>query len=429
MCLGSDPSSPGSDVAMDLQAARYEGMDNSPLYDAPPAAFNRTTHHMNMYDVGATAYFASDAEATIALCSGLGAGAPPPCADALPRLAARLARVQAAMNAHLWSAADGVYYNALLNGTAIARLAPTNFMPLLSGTPSDAQAGALVAMLASPRGFCVNASHTPAPGALALAQWRLRGGGGRSLTCASPACARAALASGVELAGLEAAVLPLGAGPAPGLLPLNLWAVNGSASGDAPSALVAGSAPPPGAPGSYALVRQEGWCAGAPPLGPWPATSLSLWHSEALGAFKTCGSAACLNASAPDSALVNASMCYAYNATGADNAPCLVAGASIARSDSAFADQAYWRGRAWAPHHMLLYWALARYAHLPAAAAARVDLVALGRGVHELNWGSGVVCENVDGLVGVCEDSGNADPSYHWGALYGFTAFVEGGVY
>jgi hypothetical protein len=38
-----------------------------------------------------------------------------------------------------------------------------------------------------------------------------------------------------------------------------------------------------------------------------------------------------------------------------------VAGASIARSDSAFADQAYWRGRAWAPHHMLLYWALARW--------------------------------------------------------------------
>ena len=64
-----------------------------------------------------------------------------------------------------------------------------------------------------------------------------------------------------------------------------------------------------------------------------------------------------------------------------------------------------------------------------AAAAARVDLVALGRGVHELNWGSGVVCENVDGLVGVCEDSGNADPGYTWGALYGFTAFVEGGVY
>jgi hypothetical protein len=39
----------------------------------------------------------------------------------------------------------------------------------------------------------------------------------------------------VEFGGLEAAVLPLGAGPAPGLLPLNLWAVNGSASGDAPS--------------------------------------------------------------------------------------------------------------------------------------------------------------------------------------------------
>lgn len=37
MCLGSDPSSPRSDVQETLQAARYEGMDNSAIYDAPPA--------------------------------------------------------------------------------------------------------------------------------------------------------------------------------------------------------------------------------------------------------------------------------------------------------------------------------------------------------------------------------------------------------
>jgi hypothetical protein len=195
----------------------------------------------------------------------------------------------------------------------------------------------------------------------------------------------------------------------------------------ASAALVAGGAPP--APG-YALVRQEGWCyAGAPPGGGWPATRLSLWRSAALGAFKTCGSAACEAARAPDWALVNASMCYAFNASGVDNAPCRVAGASVARSEAAFAEQNYWRGRAWAPHHMLLYWALARYAHLPAARAARADLAALGRRVHELNWGSGSVCENVHGLVGVCGDQANADSSYHWGALYGFTTFVEEGVY
>jgi len=121
-------------------------------------------------------------------------------------------------------------------------------------------------------------------------------------------------------------------------------------------------------------------------------------------------------------------MCGAWNATGVDNLPCAVGGPSITREDPAFMDQEYWRGRAWAPHHMLLYWGLARYDHLPEAQAVRADLVAMGARVHRELWeGYGSVCENVHGLLGTCEDSGNADPFYHWGGLFGFTTFLQNG--
>jgi hypothetical protein len=123
-------------------------------------------------------------------------------------------------------------------------------------------------------------------------------------------------------------------------------------------------------------------------------------------------------------------MGYAYDATGPWNTPCKVGGPSVARADPSFLDQAYWRGRAWGPHNMLVYWALARYDHVPAARAARLDLVALGARLHLANWQAyGQVCENVNGLIGACEDSGDADPFYTWGALFGFTSVLESGKY
>jgi hypothetical protein len=110
--------------------------------------------------------------------------------------------------------------------------------------------------------------------------------------------------------------------------------------------------------------------------------------------------------------------------------PCRIGGASLARADASFLDQEYWRGRAWAPHHLLMYWALARYDHVPAARAVRLDLVEMGARLHRFSWDTfGVVCENVNGMLGTCEDSGDADPFYTWGALYGFTSFLESGVY
>ena len=39
------------------------------------------------------------------------------------------------------------------------------------------------------------------------------------------------------------------------------------------------------------------------------------------------------------------------------------------------------------------------------------------------------VVENCNGIIGIGEDVGNADPFYHWGALAGFLSFIERGVY
>jgi hypothetical protein len=67
---------------------------------------------------------------------------------------------------------------------------------------------------------------------------------------------------------------------------------------------------------------------------------------------------------------------------------------------------------------------------VPAAAAVRRDLVAMGARQQLANWDTyRVMCENVNGIIGTCEDSGNADPFYTWGALYGFTSFLESGAY
>ena len=54
----------------------------------------------------------------------------------------------------------------------------------------------------------------------------------------------------------------------------------------------------------------------------------------------------------------------------------------------------------------------------------------MGAALVRFNWEVfSVVCENVNGLTGVCEDSGDADPFYTWGALFGFPALIEAGFY
>ncbi len=68
--------------------------------------------------------------------------------------------------------------------------------------------------------------------------------------------------------------------------------------------------------------------------------------------------------------------------------------------------------------------------HLPEARAARLTLVDQGRRLLEQDWNLfRHVNENMNGVIGVGSDVGDADPMYHWGALAGFMSFEERHIY
>ena len=142
-------------------------------------------------------------------------------------------------------------------------------------------------------------------------------------------------------------------------------------------------------------------------------------------AFVTCGSASC-NASAAAAGFVPVGatpMCYSSAASTPLDWPCSVALPAIARTDAAFGDQTYWRGRAWAPQLFLVWLGLQRYADVPSAAAARATLVSMATRTFRrqlINFGQ--INENLDGLLGLGSDSGRADSYYHWGALNAFVS-------
>jgi putative isomerase len=347
--LGSDPTDPPCGIGgfNNLQAARYEsGLDNSPMYDGadrccgddacnqgagPVCFYNESSHTMNLYDVGMTALFLSDTDALIALAEVAGRF------DIVPELQQRFARVQAAMNAHMWDAQNGIFTNVLYNGSFYRRWAPTSFFPMISGSVTDAQADALMAPFTSPLGFCFNRSHTPDPNAEMLVQWW--NGKNDNWACSGEECTREAVDAGkYNFVRVEAVTLAAAAPvPAAGVA-LNHYY---SAAND-DHALVAGAAPAAG----YAFVRQEAWCWSAPPapasVNGWPAANITLWYSASRKDFKTCGSDACAADSGPDY-VARGAQCVALSGAGPQNLPCKFGGNSVARGDPAFYDNDYWR--------------------------------------------------------------------------------------
>jgi len=87
---------------------------------------------------------------------------------------------------------------------------------------------------------------------------------------------------------------------------------------------------------------------------------------------------------------------------------------SISRSDPAYKDQEYWRGRIWGPMNFLVFEGLRRYDLDDAAdQLARKSLTLLLKEWRE----KGHVHENYNADTGEGCDVGSSDPNYHWGAL------------
>lgn len=87
---------------------------------------------------------------------------------------------------------------------------------------------------------------------------------------------------------------------------------------------------------------------------------------------------------------------------------------SIARNDSAYYDQNYWRGRVWAPLNFLVYLALVQ----TGLEDVRHDLAYKSQTLFSKEWMEHRhVHENYNSITGEGCDSDNSDKFYHWGAL------------
>lgn len=134
---------------------------------------------------------------------------------------------------------------------------------------------------------------------------------------------------------------------------------------------------------------------------------------------------------------------------------------SVSRSNSAFHDNSYWRGRSWGPMNFLVYMGLKhpQYAHIASVQAARRALARqseatflvrvivllfvcfwmcayalfnsdlLVHAIQQVEWlENHRVMENYNSQTGVGCDVGNAIPFYHWGALNALIPLMERGV-
>jgi hypothetical protein len=95
---------------------------------------------------------------------------------------------------------------------------------------------------------------------------------------------------------------------------------------------------------------------------------------------------------------------------------------SIARSDPAFKDQEYWRGRVWGPMNYLVYLGLRQYDQ----PAARRQLAQRSLALFEKDWTqNGHVHENYNAITGEGDDVSSSDRFYHWGALLSLIDLLE----
>ena len=101
---------------------------------------------------------------------------------------------------------------------------------------------------------------------------------------------------------------------------------------------------------------------------------------------------------------------------------------AIAKNDSAFKDQDYWRGRIWAPLNFLVYQGLLKYNQPEVQKVLVQKSHTLMMENVKLN---GYVYENYNAITGNLTDLTEArrmgDCYYHWGALLGFMKLLEAG--
>jgi putative isomerase len=95
---------------------------------------------------------------------------------------------------------------------------------------------------------------------------------------------------------------------------------------------------------------------------------------------------------------------------------------SISRDDSAYPDQAYWRGRIWGPMNFLIHEGLKRSGFDTVARELAEKSLRLFR----KEWDrEGHIHENQNADTGDGDDARYSEPIYHWGALLAYLSLAE----
>jgi putative isomerase len=95
---------------------------------------------------------------------------------------------------------------------------------------------------------------------------------------------------------------------------------------------------------------------------------------------------------------------------------------TIARDDTGFKDQNYWRGRIWGPSNYLVYLGLRNYDQ----PEVRQELAEKSMNLFLEEWKrKGHVHENYNAITGEGDDVVHSDRFYHWGALLPFIEYQE----
>ncbi len=96
------------------------------------------------------------------------------------------------------------------------------------------------------------------------------------------------------------------------------------------------------------------------------------------------------------------------------------------RTEPAFQQQEYWRGRIWGPMNFLVYLGLRNYQFTE----PRTKLVEKSRALFLREWNAHRhVHENYNAIQGVGDDVTSSDRFYHWGALLMFMDAIERGAF
>ena len=136
---------PWEEGASGHQRAAWEsGQDDLPLWEE--AEWDSRRQILAMSAVDLCSYRALDLESLSLIARVLGDG------STAERLAADYRRLAATMNRVLWSEAAGLYLDELPSGLS-ARVAASNFLPLVAGIPDARQASRMIETLSDPARF------------------------------------------------------------------------------------------------------------------------------------------------------------------------------------------------------------------------------------------------------------------------------------